>query len=486
LTTWGRAESIGGALRAAKRVIASDQEPIQLRPGLSASIGGDAQLEALAYTTQLIGAQHFLGVEGGRAVQQQVKGMPGHHSRYFWATDLGMQTGLLKRLGLTELEVEVQTWDFLFPLIFASLMMRSYGQDQSKSGAVLPSNRLALLCTEAAKEKSLVDLSCEQSWNWINDASKRLWGRTIIQELQHDLEREDDWVTQVQADDSVLVPVKTILREYHKIRRQLAALLIQTPLAVIDPLVSSLETIPTLQPYLILYNSAGYLGPTPEGYDRVFGFRDPRLDTKTDPQQNYKRLELLGQWTWALTSNTPPQGKYAFREHEAWLAIFTEFAPLAKLLLNGRVHKTAPGPELVFAENYLRANLKVKFEFDPTFRVPRYDTLNAAKYIGLLRDGKPGLCDGCSTELVDAQFFVIPPWFFRISGETFDRLVQAYGDGGEGQLAAWRDWSMWIVCSHCFSNFMEGDEGREAWSLVSSVPLTLMPTSQSRRLEKPR
>jgi hypothetical protein len=95
------------------------------------------------------------------------------------------------------------------------------------------------------------------------------------------------------------------------------------------------------------------LGEPPEGYRRLFGYDHPVKESEKRPYMK---------WWWACSpdltiknSRGPRQringSALKFKNPHAWYSVMEWFAPISKLLMNGRQIRTMLGPELFFAKN---------------------------------------------------------------------------------------------------------------------------------------
>ena len=99
--------------------------------GGTVSVGGRAQLEALAYITQMTVLQNEFGFEIARAVQDD---MPDHlhlRNQYQWAAILGVTLGLIPPGERTEGRLIV-LGSAICALLYGALMVRRWGQEQSE------------------------------------------------------------------------------------------------------------------------------------------------------------------------------------------------------------------------------------------------------------------------------------------------------------------------------------------------------------------
>ena len=107
-------------------------------------IGGEGQLEAVAYYSQMAAAHLHLGVSGAEAVSREMNRAGFSESKYAWATTFaaGRWPTSILRAGEVVFE-NVAT--VMMPLLFASLLIRSWGQAKTtpkSENALLPGNRL--------------------------------------------------------------------------------------------------------------------------------------------------------------------------------------------------------------------------------------------------------------------------------------------------------------------------------------------------------
>lgn len=404
--------------------------------------GGEAQLEALAYYSQYSAVQSLFGNDISLKVQQEVTKDNPKSLKYRWAQVIANTLGLVpaKSQGGSVGSVDVS---FLIPLIYGSLMLRAWKQEQvsdSTGGTHRPLERLSgLLIALKGKFKNFGAISIEDAWEIVNTTTKRMWGRTVIEELEEDYKREDAWVDEMQQSDYVEDSVKNVLADFHSLRGALIGLLKDVPTAIFDPRLTGTSGLFLPMPVLVTAN--GEIGDPPTGWAQVFGYRDQH-------QPDVK-------WFWAVVPKvwpTPDAQAFTIRDHHSWAQVLSHYTPLAKLMMNGRRHRTILGPELIFIEKFLKATIDIDLAIDPLFEYPEeVDDINAYY---TLSDKTEAVCDMCNVKLKKPQGHYVSPWVFRYSEKNAQLAIDAYGGGPMGELVFLKDWSPWVLCDKCYHKVM--------------------------------
>jgi hypothetical protein len=404
--------------------------------------GGEAQLEALAYYTQYSAVQDLFGNDTSLKVQHEVTKDNPKGLKYRWAQIVANMFGLVptRAEGANVGTVDIS---FLVPIIYGSLMSRAWGQQQvtNQSGSThRPLTRLAgFLTALQGKFKSIGGISLEDAWEIVNATAKQMWGRTIIEELDEDYKREGAWIDDLQKLEYVADSVKNVSADFHRLRGKLIRLLKEAPAVIFNPRLTGASGL--FLPMPVLVNTAGDLGELPDGWEQVFGYTySEQPDVK---------------WFWAvIPEQWPPADVKAFtlQDRVSWARVISHHTPLAKLMMNGRKHRTILGPELLFVETDLKAQLNLDLAIDPLFKYPpEVDDINAYY---TLADKTEAVCDMCKAELKKPHGHYVSGWVFRSSEKNKQLAIDTYGGGPMGELVFLKDWSPWILCDKDYHKVM--------------------------------
>jgi hypothetical protein len=280
-----------------------------------------------------------------------------------------------------------------------------------------------------------------EGWELVNSTAKKLWDRTVMEETQEDFTREKNWVD-VLGKQASHDSIEAAIRDLHALRGRLIKALEEDPGAVIDPHQFVRDLLFRLRPLPIIASRSGRLGKPAPGWQRVIGYVQPGSQ---DPE---------GDWWWAAAPEQwqPDATSLALRERKAWLTIVSEHAPMAKLMLNGRDHRTMLGPEIVSVEKRMEyAGLGI--DFDPLFCFPK-ETNEIAAFFEIRRK-EEAACDFCRQPVKKNEGYLVSPWVLRYSQKIKDFIVDAFGGGASGELKYLRDWSPWVLCNNCRGRFID-------------------------------
>ena len=407
--------------------------------------GGEAQLEALAYYTQYSAVQHLFGDDISLKVQHEVTKDNPKGLKYRWAQIVANTFGLLPAKAEGEHVGNVDV-SFLIPIIYGSLMSRMWKQEQvfdNTGGTHRPIERLAgLLTALRGKFKNFGAVSIEDAWEIVNTTTKQMWGRTVIEELEEDDKHEGEWIDEMQQAEYIEDCVKNVLTDFHSLRGTLTGLLKEAPIVIFDPRLTGTSGL--FLPMPVLASAGGQFGDPPTGWQMVFGYKDPQ-----QPNAN---------WYWAVIPKEWPNADaqaLTLQDRHSWAQVLSHYTPLAKLMMNGRRHRTILGPELVFVENYLKAKRKLELAIDPLFQYPQeVDDINGYY---TLADKTKAVCDMCNAKLEKPHGHYVSPWVFRSSEKKALLMVNAYGGGPGGEVVFLKDWSPWILCDVCYDKVMADD-----------------------------
>jgi hypothetical protein len=449
-----------------KRQVLRQEDRTSIGPAVDGSYfqaGGEAQLEALAYHNQHAAAFLYLDTEGHDGFRRDLARIEYNRNRYDWAVAVGIGTKLISptRKG-ANLYLNLNVMQ---PLLFASLCIRGYGQTKTEEysdGALLPINRFDLLLGELLREKKDYETVVE-AWLAIQIFSKRLWGRSIIQELEADFALEGKIVERLQKSGA---PVNDnaveALQDFHELRGELIDYFREDPMGVIDPYKCARDLLPKLNPFTLFRNTRGIASVPPEGFEIISGFP---YDARRDEAR----------WYWSAMNPEWPinvTGIYRLKRPEAWSGIASWGMPLARLMINGHLHDIGGGPECGFATEIAKTRYGVKLSLRSDLLYRREDTYEIAQNMIRFREESHLVCDICRHTLQKEAMRVFSPWFFRYEPHLLTLSASYYGGGEDGLLLAWRDWSYWVVCQNCAERVLTVRSARTAWITTSTEPLS--------------
>ena len=422
------------------RMVADDRATISLPMG-AIEFGGEAQLEALAFFSQFVALDLYLGRELNLPVQRDLPGgMPG--LRYRWASILAAQLGLSpvaeREDGVAELDVT-----YLSAILYGALASRRWGQEQTHhpggSSSGFPGARLYGLIA-ALRSRGQRDAPADELWAEVNDATERLWGRSAIDEMLIDYRFEGEWVDSIAGNPDTPDRVREVVVDFHTVRGVLLAILQTNPIPILDPYGYAGVMLPSVRPIPIIANPSGMTGPLEPGLERVLGFDGG----SGDANDSWLWAWTPGDWDAIARDRIGPQAR------TAWLQMVSYFAPMAKLLMNGCRHRTMLGPELEMAMAQL-TNLEIDFRIDPLFE-PSSEVAGAALFFHL--SGKShAACDYCHADIDAPDGHLLSPWVFRRNAAIADHIKDMLGGGTAGDRRFRRDWSPWLLCDTCFARF---------------------------------
>lgn len=408
---------------------------------VSFRLGGDALLEALAHMSQLHAIQLHFGLDVAREIQRDPALGAAPAIKYGWLIDLADARGLLSsaRDGGT---VVYENVTILFAIAMAALAVRRYGQDAIDGvapPAASPGGRLGTIMRECEKQ-DVHGIAGGEAWDLVNRISRDAWGRTVVEELRADFEHEGELCDRVAERGPH--PIDVALADFHRLRGGLIDDLERDPSPFVDPTAFVTQLLPSLRPMPIVASPSGRLGPTPPDWKLVAGYR----------------LNEDVRWWWAARPPDQPQAPdaVALSEHQAWDQIAEWWAPLAKMMVNGRRHRLMLGPELVTAEARHEQSGN-PLRFDPRYAYPDEDTylMDSDVFfdLTLLSEAQ---CDMCTASIHPGAGKLVSPWLFRRYPEARRQAVERAGGGTAGEMLMLRDWSVWVICDPCVAKLPRG------------------------------
>ena len=257
-------------LLASSRMFAQDQESFRLTSGEYAQFGGEAQFEALAWTYQIAAAPLLLGPDLAFETQKDIVRFGGEQLRYRWMEYIADALGILP--SFTKDNTYYFDYSFTLPLLYASLQVRAFGQTRNtpqSARSSTPSARLSTLLAFLSGQKTKLkfgELRIAESWDLLNNACRKIWGRSAMEEIREDYQREGEFLkTFEDAPDNA----RKCFEDYHHLRGTLIDTLEKTPDSILDTKTFVTGLLPRLQPGMIVCKASGHDGVVAVGRDRL-------------------------------------------------------------------------------------------------------------------------------------------------------------------------------------------------------------------------
>jgi hypothetical protein len=437
-------------IASAKRMLLDDREALETSAGRF-EVGGEAILECIAYHVQLGKTHRLFGAELNARVQRD---NPEHETvanKYQWATRILITSGLLRaRMAGEQNGEQILHIDDapMIPILYGALAGRFHGQAQTESAfasSYLPAGRLVGLVAHLDERKSAIaDMSTVEAWDEVNAACKTLFGRTAIEEIDADFACEAELIARYEAagtDETVTAAYA----DFHALRGRFIALLKADPAAVLDQARWADDLVNVTRPFVVAAAPAGVIGEPPEGFERLCGYSEENTDFEDLPDFRW--------WWTAIRTEKEDDGAeaqtpavYRLSDQKTWSHIAADYAPMAKLMLDGNRMRAMVGPELVATKTRIERQTGVQIMIDPFSRYPAENFEIGQWYF--LAGHKAFRCQ-VTQQIVQAPHGrLIGPWEFRRRPAFRKALLTFLGESQQRRMlrAIWRDWSPWLVC----------------------------------------
>ncbi len=441
---------LGSNLASMGRWISEDRMAIKYGQG-AIGFGGESQLEALAFLSQKAVSNVVFPMNDVLDADRDLRRRFGRPDmRYEWLHRLTADLGITGMRAVTEdqdgkEQVVVTGITLLGPLLVASLMSRHYGQEQVLEtggdvvhGSARPSYRLpGLLAAFQGREAEMRTWDFGDAWDAVNDVCTSLWGRTILEEFDADLEAEQELIDSVSGAGADEV-VSKFLTGINQSRRALRTLLEESPQHVCDPLSFS-ATVDALDPLIVQVAPHGAsFEPEMGAWTQLFGYHDTE-----GPETP------LSRWWWATVwADNSPNSAVALPDRDNNMTVANYYAPITKLMLSGRRHRVMLDAETAFAEAKI-AEL-VDFRYDPYYE-QAHPMFSSADRIAYLAEVDGFTCDWCIKDATTSSCLSVSPWFFRTE-ELMKEILRRNGGTKAAYLVFIRDWSPYVLCHACASD----------------------------------
>ncbi|HYF14368.1 MAG TPA: hypothetical protein VD971_04765 [Phycisphaerales bacterium] len=439
-------------MRKRHRMVLEDNSPVE-HGSSSVSVGGDSQLEALAVMCQTDAMSYLVGPAETRSTWNSFGLENGIDPRIRWVYAAGSQMGLLPIESLGD-DTYIGDFSLVTPILIAALMCRLWGQPQSdENRSYLPSVRMATLMTDLkGTYRSFGGLTPDDAFELVDNACTRLFGRSILEELEADLDLEGVWVSKVSAMLGPRAHESRAVADYHRLRQAVAAEFRSRP----GSLCASpyfLKNSHRLAPLCVFAHPHAHPPDTSGRTKRLIGYRFDKTPFANDPAVDLVPPE----WWWAsVSADWPPTSEdfISLRDDGAWIRFLEFNAPIAKLAFTGFRHESMLGPEFVTPVMRIEAELGIETVIEPAYRYPE-NTEKMALFWRLVRLDAVR-CDFCNESIPRDEGHALSPWLFRRSPRNLQAMQEHYGGGALGYALAIQDWGSWVICDKCHTSRVVG------------------------------
>ena len=345
-------------------------------------------------------------------------------------------------------------------LLVASLMCRrkSVAPDlmQDYEMAYSPRNRLAALLPEWIEGDWGNNPSFPEVWRSANEACSRLFGLSIIEEADRDIEHQSHVLAQAAEAN---VDDLEVLQDHLALRQRFLRLLQESPESLLSPARYAETTQDHVEPLVVVTYANGRVTN-----DKNLSGLTP-LHTADVPVAGAdgQLMKLNMFWTAISSSRDDGQSRLSFGGGAHWHAhrLKRTFSEASR---HGRTNARICGAEYGSVEAWLkRQGLDV--EIDSEFASPCLDLIPAGPALSVL--GRPDpVCDNCGSEFTPECGSVVSPWLSRMFSAYHDALVTQWmktlrcqnGDRVPRSVAEAVvdvDWSESYFCSSCKEGLSE-------------------------------
>jgi hypothetical protein len=456
---------IAESLARRRKMVERDRTPISTRYGRM-EVGGEAQLETLAYLAQARFVGNFFGIEGIKEFRESLYNVDNFSNKYFTVIETAARVGLLPFERLDPLpgtgSTEAITLDtaLLEASLFASLQSDYVARGGGYFESSYPGDRLSALGMKIREEYPNIStrapgsVGLEEAFQIVDDACKKVFGYSVADQIELDITYFEN-----QFNEKIYgyVPgdIETISRDYFALRRRVLDRFRKWPTSIVSTDLFALGFAEQVEPNYVICSSRGQLGDPPEGYKILMGYREPDRDVEKDPHLK---------WWWACCPEKSSKQifgdraderdeRICFEHPKSWYSCIDFYAPTTKLLMNGRRIRTMLGPELMIAEKRIETKYGVKLEIYPSFEFPD-ETIDPG--VLYFYSGKDTLMCDISSEIIHRPHGkVLTPWTLRRWPRLARHVIDAMGGHEIAYFFFVRDWTGWFVSDEVFNEFQK-------------------------------
>ena len=421
-----------------KDVYRSDRSLYSLKKG-EIEVGGNAQLECLAYVFQSAAMQAAFGVDDTAKALDDVPDSDSHHGKYKWLIDFMYASGLTE-YKIIESKYALINDTLLTCIAFASLQMRSFRDlnGEIAKNTTTPISRFSQLIIEMRNGNyDTANQDFNTCWELVNAACLSCFGADVCDEIEFDIKKTKEFLD--RYSDDLLGDELACFSDYNNLRERIFDDFRETPRNFLRTFDFKNEILDRLKPIVVVANPSGIIGELNEDLIQLFGY---------DHSQVQKDIDYL-KWTWAWTPKKPKIHSldYAFTNESEWHNAIMVDIPIAKLMMNGFRHDTMLGPELVSAKAKIELQLGCEVKLIKPYDAPQDLILDSNAYWYQHMDENI-VCDLSGKELNRENAVVFSKWYLLRNFEYAEAIIDFWRSNGQGDLARisfWREWSTWVV-----------------------------------------
>jgi hypothetical protein len=452
-------------------MVATDREPVDFK-SQRIEIGGDAQLEAIAFLMQQAAISEHIGESDGHRFTFHALSSSDLVQRYIWWLQFNLVSKIPRFFGYEKSDFQLlfreqsknASADLIIPFLYAALAIRVWGQKtENLLKPSYASHRFLELTHFMKKEGGLEEGSVLKVWEQVNNFSKELWGRSVVEEIREDYRQEGEYYDRLIQFTAERVPNHALIptiNDYRKLREKLISILENDPGQILDPVKFSQDLLPQVHPIPISANPAGLVSKDDLSSDLSLLFGLKHAEPPRSFFQRIRRVltpksKVSKDCVWACvpsqTSWDKVGGTIRFPAVAPWAITANYAAPLAKLAMKGRNHRVSLGPELILVHQELKKQ-GFKVSIEGAFAFPDlYSLIMPAAPLYEICGEDEQQCDLCRhlNMVKKPHGYLLSPWLFRAYESLAKFAVERHGGGERGYNTFLKDWSIWFVCDSC-------------------------------------
>jgi hypothetical protein len=390
-----------------------------------------------------------LGSEAFLRVGNRVAELSGAPHLALRLASLFQLRGLLSAGAVLDEEVLSRT-SLVNAVMLASLCARGVAPEEQASHdsapvqeleAYYPAVRLARLVEGLSNASGQTwKLSPSEAWECVNLFCQKYWGRTVIEEIESNVEQESKSVSLTSGLYSVLDRVPTesrgaasivtaIFNDLHNIRKRLLEHLRKTPLSFISPDDYATDLALRLRPLVMLCVQAG-------STTIRSGFREIHSFDLERPWWAFWRPKII--WWSGCFPATSGADQFCVADPNPWIRLAETLGPVGKLLTNGCRHNIINRVELKLGHELLEKEANLPVVIRGPFAWPRPNR-SAAGYFRSTK-GREMLCDICGGRLNEDEAFVFSVFDIHNNAPLQEKIQTD---------VKFLDYSDWVVHRRC-------------------------------------
>jgi hypothetical protein len=415
--------SLSSSLAKHKEYFKYDSFQPEVKTGL-VNVNGDALMESMGYSTQNTCIIRAMGVKAANdwfdSSDRSVM-----YNTYRWMERVLFSFDLVVDQFEHD-EVPVFHIPMFYPLVYASLAIRPKSDLDHERYSTFRLMQIGTWLKQQRADGLKLPNTVEESWDLVNKCCLELYGRSVIDNIDEDLENGSKLLQKIeQANDECYPPLVESLKAYQHLREKLYSEFKETPSRFLNDSRFFDEVLPRLYPVSVVVAPSG------------------RTDFGNESWHTHWQ-NFAAAWGGSLKEWPPilSDGAIVLDALPSWRELISVLSPIAKVFINGFADPSLIGPETERILKILNGGAR-QCVIPHMFASSEFNSHSVLGFQKITRN-RDLKCDFCSKSLLPEESMLVSPFQIRQTPSLQHRVREHMNDELQAFLLT-IDWSYWLV-----------------------------------------